>query len=125
MVAIAVYSLSVTAAKLSLLILYLRLSPDRWFRAVTMSLIGFASAYALAYLFLIIFSCSPVQASWDLSARTGATCINKNIVYLVLSATNIIMDIVCLVLPLKIIIPLQMAWRQKISLILLFATGGL
>ncbi|KAJ0305965.1 hypothetical protein COL5a_002770 [Colletotrichum fioriniae] len=34
------------------------------------------------------------------------------------------MDVVCLVLPLKIIIPLQMAARQKLSLILLFATGG-
>ncbi|KAI8267173.1 Satratoxin biosynthesis SC1 cluster protein 4 [Colletotrichum sp. SAR11_239] len=44
--------------------------------------------------------------------------------YLVLAATNIIMDIVCLILPLKIIIPLQMPKRQKWSLIALFATGG-
>ncbi|KAK1622476.1 integral membrane protein [Colletotrichum phormii] len=123
-IAIAVYSLSVTTAKLSLLVLYLRLSPERWFRIVTMTLIGFASSYALAYLFLIVLSCRPIQASWDLSAREGATCIDKNTVYLVLSATNIIMDVVCLVLPLKIIIPLQMAARQKLSLILLFATGG-
>ncbi|KXH62424.1 integral membrane protein [Colletotrichum salicis] len=83
-VAIAVYSLSATTAKLSLLVLYLRLSPETWFRIVTMTLIGFA-----------------------------------------FSATNIIMDVVCLVLPLKIIIPLQMVARQKLSLILLFATGGL
>ncbi|KAK1706144.1 integral membrane protein [Colletotrichum lupini] len=123
-IAIAVYSLSVTTAKLSLLVLYLRLSPERWFRIVTMTLIGFASSYALAYLFLIVLSCRPIQASWDLSAREGAICIDKNTVYLVLSATNIIMDVVCLILPLKIIIPLQMAARQKLSLILLFATGG-
>ncbi|EXF83469.1 integral membrane protein [Colletotrichum fioriniae PJ7] len=89
-----------------------------------MTLIGFASSYALAYLFLIVLSCRPIQASWDLSAREEAICIDKNTVYLVLSATNIIMDVVCLVLPLKIIIPLQMAARQKLSLILLFATGG-
>ncbi|KAI8309353.1 Satratoxin biosynthesis SC1 cluster protein 4 [Colletotrichum sp. SAR11_59] len=44
--------------------------------------------------------------------------------YLVLAATNIIMDIICLILPLKIIIPLQMPKRQKWSLIALFATGG-
>lgn len=90
-----------------------------------MTLIGFASSYALAYLLLIVLSCRPIQASWDLSAREGAICIDKNTVYLVLSATNIIMDVVCLILPLKIIIPLQMAARQKLSLILLFATGGL
>nr|XP_036576938.1 uncharacterized protein CTRU02_13042 [Colletotrichum truncatum]KAF6783792.1 integral membrane protein [Colletotrichum truncatum] len=121
---IVIYSLSVTTAKMSLLVLYLRLSPDRMFRVVVISLITIATAYALTYLFLIIFSCRPIQASWDLSARPGAVCINKNIVYLVLSATNIVMDIVCLILPLKIIVPLQMAKRQKWSLIALFATGG-
>ncbi|OHF00729.1 integral membrane protein [Colletotrichum orchidophilum] len=123
-VTIVVYSLSVTTAKLSLLVLYLRLSPERWFRIVTMTLIGFATSYALVYMFLILLSCRPIQASWDLSVREGAICIDKNPVYLVLSATNIIMDVVCLVLPLKIIIPLHMAKRQKLSLILLFATGG-
>ncbi|KAK2037309.1 integral membrane protein [Colletotrichum somersetense] len=124
-IAILIYSLSVTTAKLSLLFLYLRLSPERWFRIVTMAFISFATTYALIYLLLIIFSCRPIQASWDLSARAGATCVNKGVIYLALSGTNIVMDIVCLVLPLKIIIPLQMARRQKLSLILLFATGGL
>ncbi|KAI8253570.1 Satratoxin biosynthesis SC1 cluster protein 4 [Colletotrichum sp. SAR11_239] len=42
---------------------------------------------------------------------------------MVLSIANIVMDIVILVLPLKIVIPLQMARRQKASVILLFATG--
>ncbi|OHW90118.1 integral membrane protein [Colletotrichum incanum] len=124
LIAIVAYSLSVTTAKMSLLVLYLRLSPDRWFRIVTMMFIGFAMAYALTFLLLIVLSCRPIQASWDLSMRAGATCIDKNIVYLVLSGTNIIMDVVCLILPFKIIIPLQMARRQKLSLILLFATGG-
>ncbi|GKT44581.1 satratoxin biosynthesis SC1 cluster protein 4 [Colletotrichum spaethianum] len=124
LIVVVVYSLGVTTAKLSLLVLYLRLSPERWFRIVTMTFIGLATAYALTYLFLIVFSCRPTQASWDLSARPGAVCVDKNIVYMALSGTNIIMDIVCLILPLKIIIPLQMARRQKWSLILLFATGS-
>ncbi|KAJ4997484.1 Satratoxin biosynthesis SC1 cluster protein 4 [Colletotrichum sp. SAR 10_66] len=124
LIAIAVYSLSVTTAKMSLLVLYLRLSPDRVFRIVVITFIGFTTAYAISYLLLILLSCRPIQASWDLSARQGATCISKDTLYLVLAATNIIMDIVCLILPLKIIIPLQMPKRQKWSLIALFATGG-
>ncbi|KAI3556378.1 integral membrane protein [Colletotrichum abscissum] len=39
-----------------------------------------------------------------------------------LSIANIIMDVVILLLPLKIVIPLQMARRQKVSVILMFAT---
>ncbi|TEA12395.1 hypothetical protein C8034_v006141 [Colletotrichum sidae] len=42
---------------------------------------------------------------------------------MVLSVANIIMDVVILIIPLKIVIPLQMARRQKASVILLFATG--
>ncbi|OLN87279.1 hypothetical protein CCHL11_03710 [Colletotrichum chlorophyti] len=124
MVMVAVYSLSVTTAKISLLVLYSRLSPERWFRIFTQSLIVFTTGYALAYPFLFCLGCRPIKAAWDLSARPGSTCIDKNTIYLALSVTNIIMDVVCLILPLKIIIPLQMARRQKISLILLFATGG-
>ncbi|KAK1534789.1 uncharacterized protein CCOS01_03541 [Colletotrichum costaricense] len=42
-----------------------------------------------------------------------------------LSIANIIMDVVILLLPLKIVIPLQMARRQKVSVILMFATETL
>ncbi|EFQ34833.1 integral membrane protein [Colletotrichum graminicola] len=125
LIAVLIYSLSVITAKLSLLFLYLRLSPERWFRIVTMVFIVFTTTYAFIYFFLLLFSCRPIHATWDLSAQAGATCVNKGAIFLALSGTNIVMDIVCLILPLRIIIPLQMAKRQKLSLILLFATGGL
>ncbi|KAF4875331.1 hypothetical protein CGCSCA1_v005613 [Colletotrichum siamense] len=72
---------------------------------------------------LSLFGCRPVYASWDAVALKTASCVDKETVYMVLSIANIIMDIVILVLPLKIVIPLQMARRQKASVILLFATG--
>lgn len=125
MVVMAIYCLSVTIAKMSLLVLYLRLSPDRLFRIVVISLITFTTAYGLTYPFLLILGCRPIEASWNLAAMRGAKCIDKKAVYYALSVTNILMDVVCLVLPLKIIIPLQMGRRQKWSLIALFATGGL
>lgn len=41
------YSLSVVLAKLSLLFLYLRLSPDRNFRILVISLIGIVIVYSV------------------------------------------------------------------------------
>ncbi|KAK2769522.1 integral membrane protein [Colletotrichum kahawae] len=119
------YSLTVVLAKLSLLFLYLRLCPDQSFRIVVMTLIGIVTAYSIAYQLLSLFGCRPVYASWDAVALKTASCVNKETVYMVLSIANIVMDIVILVLPLKIVIPLQMARRQKASVILLFATGTL
>lgn len=119
------YSLTVVLAKLSLLFLYLRLCPDQSFRIVVMTLIGIVTAYSITYQLLSLFGCRPVYASWDAVALKTASCVDKETVYMVLSIANIIMDIVILVLPLKIVIPLQMARRQKASVILLFATGTL
>ncbi|KAF6805343.1 integral membrane protein [Colletotrichum musicola] len=118
------YSLTVILAKLSLLFLYLRLSPDRSFRIIVMSLIGIVIAYSVSYQLLSLFGCRPVYASWDAEALKTATCVDKETVYMVLSIANIIMDVVILVLPMRIVIPLQMARRQKASVILLFATGA-
>ncbi|KAL3295225.1 integral membrane protein [Colletotrichum asianum] len=117
------YSLTVVLAKKSLLFLYLRLCPDQSFRIVVMTLIGIVTAYSIAYQLLSLFGCRPVYASWDAVALKTASCVDKETVYMVLSIANIIMDIVILVLPLKVVIPLQMARRQKASVILLFATG--
>lgn len=119
------YSLSVVLAKLSLLFLYLRLSPDRNFRILVISLIGIVIVYSVAYQLLSIFGCRPNYASWDAEALQTARCVDKETIYMILSIANIIMDVVILLLPLKIVIPLQMARRQKVSVILLFATGAL
>ncbi|KAF6805543.1 integral membrane protein [Colletotrichum sojae] len=118
------YSLTVILAKLSLLFLYLRLSPDRTFRIMVVSLIGIVIAYSVSYQLLSLFGCRPVYASWDAEALKTATCVDKETVYMVLSIANIIMDVIILVLPMRIVIPLQMARRQKASVILLFATGA-
>ncbi|KAK1622453.1 hypothetical protein BDP81DRAFT_334226, partial [Colletotrichum phormii] len=69
------------------------------------------------------FGCRPVYTSWDAEALQTAQCVDKETIYMILSIANIIMDVVMLLLPLKIVIPLQMARRQKASVILLFATG--
>ncbi|KAK1459946.1 integral membrane protein [Colletotrichum melonis] len=114
---------NVVLAKLSLLFLHLRLSPDRSFRIIVTSLIGIVIAYSVAYQLLSIFGCRPIYASWDTEALQTAHCVDKETICMILSIANIIMDVVILLLPLKIVIPLQMARRQKVSVILMFATG--
>lgn len=44
---------------------------------------------------------------------------------LVLSIANILVDAALFILPLPVIVPLQMRIEKKVSLVLLFATGGL
>lgn len=122
-----VYSLSIVFCKLSLLALYLQLSPKKGFRAIVWVLIGITCVYGVSYQIISIFLCRPVRANWDLSLASDPStkCIDKLIPYLLLSVANIVMDVAILLLPIRIVIPLQMPTRQKISIFLIFATGAL
>jgi hypothetical protein len=118
------YALSIMFSKLSILFFYLRLSPQSWFRWCTYVLISASIIYSLTYVFLNIFPCSPIEAAWDYSIR-NSTCLDPWTAYWAISILNIVMDFCTLVLPIPVVLPLQMEKRQKISLILLFATGAL
>ncbi|KAF5714423.1 L-fucose permease [Fusarium globosum] len=96
------YMLSSDLAKISLLFFYLRLSPERTFR-------------------IVIY---PIKASWDLAAQATGKCVDKFGFFLAASVANVVMDLVILLLPLRIVIPLQIPRRQKMSLLFLFTTGG-
>ncbi|KAG6356841.1 hypothetical protein INS49_014715 [Diaporthe citri] len=123
-VATSFYCLAITFAKLSLLVLYLQLSPVKSFPISVWVLIVFVCGYSLAYILVMVFRCRPVAAAWDMTI-TGAECYSQVTVMLVLSIANILVDAALFILPLPVIVPLQMRVEKKVSLILLFATGGL
>ncbi|KAF5545791.1 L-fucose permease [Fusarium mexicanum] len=118
------YMLSSDLAKISLLFFYLRLSPERTFRIVIYVLISLFGLYALIYAIISFFGCQPIKASWDLAAQATSKCVDKFGFFLAASVANVIMDMVILLLPLRIVIPLQIPRRQKMSLLFLFTTGG-
>lgn len=117
------YSSCVSFTKLSILAMYLRLSPDRVFRRAVYLLLAITSLYMTAYILMSIFLCSPVSAQWDL-AITGK-CVDKFSLMMTLSIANIVIDMAVLLLPVGVVVPLQMSRMQKASLLFLFATGGL
>ncbi|KAF4984314.1 hypothetical protein FZEAL_465 [Fusarium zealandicum] len=118
------YMLSSDLAKISLLFFYLRLCPERKFRILVQILVGLFIAYAVVYAMISLFGCQPIYASWDLVAQATGKCVDKFGFFLAASVANVVMDLIILLLPLRIVIPLQIPRRQKISLLLLFTTGG-
>ena len=117
------YSTAVCFSKLSILSFYLRLSPAAGFRLAVYTLIGIVTAYTIAYEFLSILQCSPVEKFWKPALK--GSCIGRMIPMMTLSVANAVIDVVILLIPLRVVLPLQMPARQKASLVLLFATGGL
>ncbi|KAF4472573.1 integral membrane PTH11 [Fusarium albosuccineum] len=118
-----VYGVCIGLAKLSVLAFYLRISPDRLIRRAVHTLLGLVCIYTLLFCLLTVFRCRPVAAGWDLSIE-GEECLDKIIPMLTLAIANILIDVCVLCLPIRIVLPLQIPLPQKISLGLLFATGG-
>ncbi|KAI5865471.1 hypothetical protein GGS23DRAFT_594994 [Durotheca rogersii] len=101
------FILSVSFAKMSMLVLYLRLAPHTWFRWTCYTCLGIIASYSIAAALVESLACRPLQGIVDES----------------LDAEYIAMDVVILILPIPLVIRMQLPKREKFSVILLFATG--
>ncbi|PGH02239.1 hypothetical protein AJ79_07688 [Helicocarpus griseus UAMH5409] len=119
------YTVSLPFAKCSILAFYLRLSQERVFRTAVYLTIAFIACYATSGLLVIIFSCNPVEGSWDLNVASQPTtyCVNRPVNYIAQASFNIFSDIVIILLPIRTIWKLQMPLNQRLSIIAIFACG--
>ncbi|KAK6078494.1 integral membrane protein [Seiridium cupressi] len=123
-----IYVLCGSFAKLSLLVVYLRLSPGGWFLTWSWVAVGGVVVHTIVLVFLMIFTCNPVPKSWDITMPvTEGSCINAVALYFATAIANITTDIMVMVLPITLILKLQMPKWQKIGVMAVFpfasATG--
>ncbi|EXJ79875.1 hypothetical protein A1O3_08160 [Capronia epimyces CBS 606.96] len=110
-------------AKISILYLYRRLSPIRWFKIAIYINMAIVTTYSVALMFAFIFPCRPVRKNWD-PTITGGKCVDKPAIYLANAAINAITDIMILLLPIPLVVKLQMPTVQKFALLGVFAFGS-
>ncbi|PCD45516.1 hypothetical protein AU210_000950 [Fusarium oxysporum f. sp. radicis-cucumerinum] len=70
------YKLTVNLAKISILLLYLRIFVQKWFRRCCYTLIGTIACYMSIASALSIWQCHPLRGAWDKSIQP--TCISLN-----------------------------------------------
>jgi len=86
-------------------------------------MIALISAYGLAALICNIFACTPIHYFWN--RNIPGHCINLMVYWFCNAVFNIITDIVVCVMPLPVLKDLRLPKKQKYSLLLVFALGGL
>ena len=120
-----VYSLGVWFVKTSILLFYLRLSPEKRFRQITYAIMAFVAAYSLTSILVFTLGCQPVAAMWDVSKSAGAKCVDQFSFVYANAAFNVFSDVIILILPIRLCWSLQVSWRQKTMLLMLFILGSL
>lgn len=117
------YSITLVAVKISILLLYRSIFPGRAFAIVVNVTSAFVVVWGLARILVSIFTCRPIYGLWDVTIPS--TCINIRHCFTSTAIANICMDVFILSLPVSNVWQLQMPLRQKILVSGLFLLGGL
>ncbi|MCJ1477259.1 hypothetical protein MMC13_005930 [Lambiella insularis] len=114
-----VYKVTITATKISILLLYLRIFPHQKFRYATFVVMAFVFSYATASILATVFQCLPVSRVWDKSV--SGHCINLTAFWYANAGSSIFSDLMIFVLPIPVIHSLHLPFRQKVALVMVFA----
>ena len=117
------YTITLVAVKLSILLLYRSIFTGRAFAIVVNVTSAFVIAWGLALILVSIFTCKPIHGFWDITVPS--TGISTREFFLGNEIPNICMDVFILSLPVRKVWQLQMPVRQKFSVSGLFLLGGL
>lgn len=87
-------------------------------------MIGFNIAYLITFVLVTIFQCSPIDGAWlRWDGTHNYTCNNENAQAWAAAATNIVIDIATMILPLPELYNLNLSARKKISVMAMFSLG--
>ncbi|KAH8590101.1 hypothetical protein B0O99DRAFT_635611 [Bisporella sp. PMI_857] len=117
------YVVTLSATKISVLVLYLRIFPHRSFQFAAYATIAMIAVSTIIIFFMTVFACKPVAFFWNRDIR-GGTCLDINKLAYANSAMSIIQDILIVVLPLPPLMKLNMGRKKKIGVGFMFAVGG-
>lgn len=119
--------IAISLAKLSLLLyLYRIFWVDKKFRIAAWILGTVVALWAIITVFLAMFSCRPVTASWNMTQRLDPTTVCNPKSYDVENAygfCNVVSDLVLVFLPIPCIYKMQMSLKKKLGVAMVFATG--
>ncbi|KAH8702550.1 integral membrane protein [Talaromyces proteolyticus] len=123
------FSLASTLTKISLLWFCRRILGNAIsgpFRNLNYSLIAsmvFLAMLSLAFIFVTLFNCLPIKASFDLAPTYSYHCLNGNVLVFVASVINLFTDLLTTVVPMPLIWRLKLPRRQRMAIIAIFGLG--
>ncbi|KAI4265199.1 MAG: hypothetical protein L6R35_007169 [Caloplaca aegaea] len=119
------YLISIMSTKIAILLIYKALfGVKRSFRYLCYGMMAIVTSYCVIFFFIFAFHCNPVQKAWHIITYQGPSkCFGIGTIQIVIGGFNIVTDFIILIMPMPIILGLNMGWKRKIGLLLIFATG--
>lgn len=116
----------ISLAKCSLLFFYRRIFRGTLFSYVTWTTIGLATIWGISYFFTLLFKCNPLSAYVHYGLKApGLHCANPYSIYYSLAISDVLIDIIILIIPIPFVWRLHMKTSQKVAVSGIFALGSL
>ncbi|KAI4087818.1 MAG: hypothetical protein L6R37_008278 [Teloschistes peruensis] len=115
------YIVSLALTKVSILLLYRRIFPQRNYHVILWGIGTFVAAFTFANVVFVIFSCHPIQGAWNPFIK--AKCINGEAVVLAVAVLTTVTDLIILGLPLPLVWKLHLPALQRLQLTGVFLIG--
>jgi hypothetical protein len=118
----ALYYITVSLTKVSILFLYLRLFPQENYRIFNYIMMAFVIATGFSCTVAGIFQCDPIRKAWltDLPGK----CFNQPSLFIANAGLNIAQDLIIYGLPIPMLWKVQRPLKERIALTGIFVVGG-
>lgn len=118
------YFLQVALLKLSLLFFYLRVFPGPKIRRFIWGTIIFDILFGLVFILTGIFQCRPISYYWNSwDGEHEGKCVDINALAWANAGISILLDAWMLGLPMSQVIYLNLHWKKKVGVALMFIVG--
>lgn len=120
------YFTNVTFLKLALLAFYHYIFPGPKVRKVIWATAVVTICYGISFIVTGIFQCRPIKFYWESwDQEHDGRCIDIHALGWAHAVINIVLDIWMLAIPLQQVTQLQLPWKKKIGVALMFGVGTL
>lgn len=117
------YVIDLALSKISIVVFYLRIFPDNWFRYAALVTIVMITISTTIIFLMTVFSCHPVAYFWDKNLR--GKCIDINSLAYANSGMSIAQDLIIIALPIPILLKLNISTKKKIGVGFMLTIGSL
>ena len=115
----------ITLAKVTILTWYASVFTTRQFRRANDIVLIICLLWCFATTIVFVLQCVPLEEAWNPLRASGTKCVLFGLLVLCQELTNVLLNIVILILPISVTRNLQLPARQRWILSLIFLLGGL
>jgi len=120
------YLAAIAVNKVCILLLFLRVFEERKFRTYVWIVMALSISYGISFVVATILQCMPISYSWNSwDGEHVGTCNNIHLQGWLSAGFNMALDIVVILLPMPNLYKLNMSWKRKAMVMLMFSLGAL